>query len=672
VGMRIWRWAAVIAPFFGGVAQGADAPALVHKAPPAPQLVQTPSPWSGCYVGAQLGGAQSSAHWHYKNLNPYDSSDPTGPLLISDEGFNESRLAVGAQAGCNYNIQGPWIVGIEGSWLARAMNRARDNGLPVDPGFTSTIATQIGPIGSLTPRLGYQLSPDWLLYLKGGYALALIETSGEVSPTFTTATFDWSDTKWHQGHTVGAGFEYRLFRNVTVGAEYDYYRFGSMDHLGAVAGGTITSANQVEHNVKADVQTVMARLNFYTDMPATTLAASPGSVAYTGTLSAFSNTEASFASWTGTRGANVFAPEAGKGYQAYSPTTIGINYEDSSAIKLETRIKSGYVYSHQGTPGQGATYEGPVDTQVALNATVLSLDSIRPIFGTTFNLPTGTSYLPNNLRFTRMDPDLVEVGSYGVGFNVNPTAGFVVGLNQTTALSISGGYAWQGVFVKEGVDLSAGSGLGSFDIKNRINPGDVFTANANLTTSFDKLLLLGTFAYMSETALTIDGAPSLRAGAKYVTNLAANYPINDRWAIALNGTWSFQERNEIPDLVGALAPEAKNSNNHLLIGSVDPSYQVTERLKIAANYSILWRSQNFYDPFEQQFIPAKIKNTVGASANYGISPTATIGVRSSFSWIHQNTGPFLETSEVPLALALLPPSLNYTSWVTSVFTTFRF
>jgi opacity protein-like surface antigen len=666
--MRVWRSAAVIVPFLGGVAQGADAPAPTYKAPPTQRVAQA-SPWSGCYVGGQLGGAQSSAHWHYKNFNPYDSLFANGPLLISDESFNERRLAVGAQAGCNYNIQGPWIVGIEGSWLARAMNRARDNGLPPffpDPTFRANITTEVGSIGSLTPRFGYQVNSDWLLYLKGGYALGKIETSGEVSPT--AQEFDWSNTKWHQGYTVGGGFEYRLFRNVTVGAEYDYYNFGSMDHLGAVG---FAAANQVEHNVKADVHTVMGRLNFYTDTPAA-LTSSPGSVAYTGTLSGFSNTEAHFMSWTGTRGANVFAPEAGKGYQAYSPTTIGINYESPSAFKLETRVKGGYVYSHQGTPGQAATYDGPVDTQLALNATVLSFDSIRPTFGTAFNLPTGTSYLPNNLRFTRMDPDLVEVGSYGAGFNFNPTAGFVVGLNETTAMSFSGGYAWQGAFIKEAVDLSAGGGLGSFDLKSRVNPGDVFTANANVTTSLDKLLLLGTFAYMSETALTIDGAPSSRAGAKYVTNLASNYQIDERWAIALNGSWSFQERNEIPNFVGALVPEPKNSNSHLLIGSVDPSYQMTERLKLAANYSILWRSHNFYDPLEEQFIPAKIKNTVGASASYAITPAATVGARSSFSWIHQNTGPFLETNEAPPAFANLPPTLNYTSWMTSVFATVRF
>ena len=64
---------------------------------------------------------------------------------------------------------------------------------------------------------------------------------------------------------------------------------------------------------------------------------------------------------------------------------------------------------------------------------------IQPLLGLTLNLPTGNAYLPGNQRFTRMDPDLVYAGSYGVGFNVNPTAGFLFALNQTTVVSLAAG-----------------------------------------------------------------------------------------------------------------------------------------------------------------------------------------------------------------------------------------
>ena len=175
------------------------------------------------------------------------------------------------------------------------------------------------------------------------------------------------------------------------------------------------------------------------------------------------------------------------------------------------------ISAHQG---QNATYEGPVDTQASINATFLNFDSVRPQLGVAVNLPTGTSYLPNNQRFARMDPDLVDIGSYGAGYNINPTAGFVIGLNKDTAMSFSAGYAWQGAFMREAIDLSAGVtatgggfGTGAFDLKRKIDPGDVFTGNVNYTTQIGKLVLLGSFAYMSEShGVEVDDIDAGKAG----------------------------------------------------------------------------------------------------------------------------------------------------------------
>ena len=63
-----------------------------------------------------------------------------------------------------------------------------------------------------------------------------------------------------------------------------------------------------------------------------------------GTWSSFVNTTTSYSSWTGDRGSNVFAADKGKGHQVYSPTTIGIDYLQPGALKVETRARGGYVY----------------------------------------------------------------------------------------------------------------------------------------------------------------------------------------------------------------------------------------------------------------------------------------------------------------------------------------
>jgi hypothetical protein len=335
----------------------------------------------------------------------------------------------------------------------------------------------------------------------------------------------------------------------------------------------------------------------------------------------------------------------------------------ANALKVETRFKTGYVNARQGTSGQNAFYEGPVDSQFSVNTTLLNFDSVRPQFGVAMNLPTGTSYLPNNQRFSRMDPDLVEIGAYGAGFNINPTAGLVIGLSQNAALSFSLGYAWQGAFTREAVDLNNPAG-NVFDLKRRIDPGDVFTANVNYTTQLGKLMVLGSFAYMSESTAKTDGVNSGRAGAHYTSNVKATYQFDDQWAVVLNGSASFAEKNDVV-VAGNLVPEPKNSNSLVLIGSIEPSYRMTERLTIAPNYSFLWRNENYYDPFEDQFIPAKTKHTAGLSATYAISQTASLELRGAHSWIHQDPSAFLPVAPPP-AVARTPPTLTYQSWMASI------
>jgi outer membrane immunogenic protein len=654
--------------------------------------------WSRCYVGAEAGAATSTSRWTYTNSNLYSSTGNFDPQLVSGADFNDNRGVIGLQAGCNRAIADYLLVGIEGSWFSNPMNSRNDNRgftpFPSSFGFNEAVTTNIQSVFSLTPRLGIAVSPDWLLYAKGGYAAARIETSGTISPNdFLTPLGDFTTTAWHGGWTAGAGAEYRLFRNVTIGLEYDYYRFANVAHSGIAAlpdieNGVPVPGSPINHRVNADVQTLMARVNFAFDAGPATGDAGP-SAAYAAYVkappraaapnpwSAFTYNEVDYASWTGTRGANVFAPDRGAGYQVYSPTMIGIDYNMPSEYKLEARVKGGYVYSTQNTAGQVARYEGPVDTQASFNLTFLNFDSIRPLLGLALNLPTGNSYLPGNQRFTRMDPDLVPVGSYGVGFNVNPTAGFTFGLNETTAVSLSAGYTWQGDFTKEGINFTGmPNPLGpppenvvynTLDLQQKIHPGDVFTANGNISSKFGKLSLMASFAYMGSTRASIDNLPTGRTGANFTANGVANYQIDDRWALSTNVSWNFVEKSEIPDGLGGLVSEPKNSNSNVVIGSFEPSYMASDRLRLAVNYSFLYRDQNYYDQLEQQFIPAKQKQLVGGSVTYLATPTATVTFRGSHAWVQQNDGPLLLTEAgPPIILALQPPMLKYEVWATSV------
>jgi opacity protein-like surface antigen len=655
--------------------------------------------WSNCYLGAQAGAATSTSRWAYTNSNFYDTTGNTDPQLIKGAGFHDTRGVIGLQGGCNRAIGDWWVVGIEGAWLSNPMNE--HNGYPgffPDPTSSTreVITTNIQSVASVTGRLGIAPTSDWLLYGKGGYAVARIDTSGAISPTHDVNDLDFTTTNWHSGWTAGVGVEYRLFRNVTIGLEYDYYRFDSVAHTGSTsaidddANGNPRAASPVLHSVNADTQTLMGRINIGFDTTPVTIDSGPYAAyaAYVkapplaqpaANFSGFVTNEVKGSSWDGSRGVNVFAPDPGKGYQVYSPTTIGIDYLVPSEYKLETRLKSGYVFSAQNTAGQLARYEGPVDTQAAFNLTLLNFDSIRPLLGLNLNLPTGNTYLPNGQRFSRMDPDLVDVGSYGTGFNVNPTAGFIFGIDEHTAISLSAGWTWQGPFTKEGINLAsvpdpniagAFDQVSTTDLRQKVSPGDTYTVNGNVSSTFGSLVLNGSFAYMGDSHASIDGVSTGRAGAKFTANGSANYNFDQRTALNVNVSWNFAEKNDVPDATGALVLEPKNSNSNVVIASIEPSYLATERLKLAVNYSYLCRDHNYYDPFQDQFVPAKQKHSAGASATYALTDAATVTLRGAHAWIRQDDGPILPAADfVPV---FQPPQLKYQAWSASVATSLRF
>ena len=92
------------------------APAYIPPAPPA-------YVWTGCYIGANMGGA--TAH--------VDVTDVT-------TGFSGSRSSVvsfagGGQIGCDYQFYNSWVVGIRNIFDGVDINNSRSF---ADPFFAST------------------------------------------------------------------------------------------------------------------------------------------------------------------------------------------------------------------------------------------------------------------------------------------------------------------------------------------------------------------------------------------------------------------------------------------------------------------------------------------------------------------------------------------------------
>jgi len=93
--------------------------------------------------------------------------------------------------------------------------------------------------------------------VKGGYAGVNNRLSvTDVNPNPSTGS--GSQTRWHDGWTLGAGWEYGITQNWIVGLEYDYAQFGRKSYqLAGSDGGTYTFDAGPR-----DIQSAVVRLNY--------------------------------------------------------------------------------------------------------------------------------------------------------------------------------------------------------------------------------------------------------------------------------------------------------------------------------------------------------------------------------------------------------------------------
>jgi outer membrane immunogenic protein len=123
---------------------------------------------------------------------------------------------------------------------------------------TNTRYSAFNNLQSLTGQAGLAFDRT-LFYGKGGWALTRVNYDAQNTVTgLDVSTPQW---KWVDGWTAGAGLEYMLWTHVSIGVEYDYYRFniGNYTNLLSNAGGVVACA--FCNFGRSDVQTITARLN---------------------------------------------------------------------------------------------------------------------------------------------------------------------------------------------------------------------------------------------------------------------------------------------------------------------------------------------------------------------------------------------------------------------------
>jgi outer membrane immunogenic protein len=239
----------------------------------ASERVYHPFSWTGFYVGVHGGYGWGKAH----GTLGYD--DPAFPGVTAADIFpaitgsaDVEGAIVGGQIGYNWQA-GKTVFGIEldGSWTDITGSKSVTT---TDTFTTWNIDTEVQALAALRGRLGFLLSPTFLLYGTGGFALGSIETSNAVScvgcPIDPWAT--GSEKKTHLGWTVGGGAEWAMGGGWSLKAEYQYIDLGSEKHtfvgtahsgLVPVGGGLFDyRSDSVDHDLTLHVAKVGLNYRF--------------------------------------------------------------------------------------------------------------------------------------------------------------------------------------------------------------------------------------------------------------------------------------------------------------------------------------------------------------------------------------------------------------------------
>jgi outer membrane immunogenic protein len=231
--------AATAAVLIGGPAIAADmAVKAPVKAPPPPPVFS----WTGCYIGANVGG-----EWSSSNTVSFSRTDTStggvGSVFASQTGLIDQSLSRGSsvigggQVGCNWQSSAiVWGVetDIQGLSAARSFQYTS-----ASPAFTINVNERTNWLGTVRGRVGFTPSPAFLLYATGGLAYGQSNLTLEtIFPTASPAENGCSGTvaggvptcttnrRTSFGWTVGVGGEYAFTNSLSAKIEYLYFDLG--------------------------------------------------------------------------------------------------------------------------------------------------------------------------------------------------------------------------------------------------------------------------------------------------------------------------------------------------------------------------------------------------------------------------------------------------------------
>jgi hypothetical protein len=353
------------------------------------------------------------------------------------------------------------------------------------------------------------------------------------------------------------------------------------------------------------------------------------------------NSEVRYYSWSSNRGFPATAGLAnadGKGSQIYVPTALQLNGPLSDDVKVEFLVRTGYFSSRQTTIGMTGDAAGLTDTTLSTTLAYNGWAGMQPFVSLAINAPTGKSSLQGNATFARLDSDVVDLPTFGLGWNVGPTVGINIAVAEAHVVTFSAGYTYRGEFDREGVVGSTIPPLGPFG-NTSLDPGEVTTLTVGFAHAIDRLTLEGSASYAVESKTTLNGTAFYRSGDRYVLTGSAAFAWTAFFNTKVAAAFQHQNRNQVAiPLIPDLIREQLNSNANVTQVRVDATY-TNGPFSIGPTGGYVHRDRNSWDSTTLNFLPAKTKWSGGVAAQFSPAQTAALYLRMERLWLDEGANP---------------------------------
>jgi hypothetical protein len=359
-----------------------------------------------------------------------------------------------------------------------------------------------------------------------------------------------------------------------------------------------------------------------------------------GTVSLKLNPDARFTTW---ESKYEDGTTVSSGLQYYMPFG-GKFTAQNDQMKFDFTARSGFVRTKNTVTDDAgirttAEVETQTDTSVAGTVVLNSIPGIQPYASVAVNIPTGTTVLDRTERLALVDPDIVQVPSYGQGRNVAATVGANIPISDNAMISVAWGYNDRGAFRRL-------RPLFLVDAAATFDPGNTRTIEAGYSFEYGALSFWINGSSTRETASTLADDVEFftptdyyQSGKGTTVTGGLSYAWTPNFSTQIDISKLRYERNRVFDEVAfEMLKEPFNSNNELTTVSLQATYRFGS-LALSPVFNYTRRKYNDWDPLTFQFVPSKTILATGLTASYALNDETSIMGRVERSWLHESDNP---------------------------------